>query len=184
MIIFVGGLIGAGKSSVATALAEHLGLAYYDVDEPKLSVYQQDPDYDYNMENGIPFKADTRLKVYRQVVSDFAVLTQTHKHLVVEEALHKRELRRHLFEGAEKYFGGYIVVWVKASEKVILERLTVKKREGHLLKNPVIMHKAFLKEFEPFEQSIIICRNENSLEETIQELSDLFEKIAACSNLC
>lgn len=35
MIIFVGGLIGAGKSSVAKGLAERLGFLYFDLDETK-----------------------------------------------------------------------------------------------------------------------------------------------------
>ena len=55
MIIFVGGLIGAGKSTVARAIAEKYSLYYYDVDEIKKQVFREDPDYQNNMEKGIPF---------------------------------------------------------------------------------------------------------------------------------
>lgn len=183
MIIFVGGLIGAGKSSVARGLAEHLSLHYYDVDELKREIYSQDPDFEYNMQHGVPFCEETRMKLFRKVVGDFAELSKWHEHLVVDETLHKIKLREFLFEHAEKYFGGYLVIWVKASEEVILERLSTQVREGHLLKDPVVMHNAFLKEFEPFEQSIIICRNEGALEDTINEINQLFDNIAVCSNL-
>jgi gluconate kinase len=183
MIIFVGGLIGAGKSSVARGLAEHLSLLYYDVDEYKHAIYSQDPDYQYNLDNGIPFSAETRIKLFNKVVSDFAELAASHEHLVVDETLHRQNLRQHLFDGARKYFGGYIIVWVKASEEVIVERLTSQVREGHLLKDPLSMHNAFLKEFEPFEESIIVCRNDGALADTIDEINELFDNIATCSTL-
>ena len=55
--------------------------------------------------------------------------------------------------------------------------------QGHLLEDPISMHNAFLKEFEPFEESIIICRNEGALEDTIGEINQLFDNIAVCSSL-
>lgn len=183
MIIFFGGLIGAGKSSVAKGLAEHLSVHYYDVDEPKRVIYRQDPAYQHNMDHGIPFSKETRLKVFEKVVNDFAELAEAHQHLVVDETLHKKELREYLFQGAKKYFGGYIIVWVQASEDVILRRLTDKTREGHILKDAVSMHNAFLKEFEPFDETIISCNNDGALEDTIEEIDNLFDNIAICSNL-
>ena len=173
MIIFVGGVIGAGKSSVARGLAQHLSLHYYDVDEHKRTIYSEDSDFEYNMQHGVPFCEETRMRLFRKVVEDFAELSRNHQHLVVDETLHKKKLRDFLFEHATRYFGGYLVIWVKASEEVILERLTTQVREGHLLKDPISMHKAFLKEFEPFEESIIICRNEGALEDTIEEINCL-----------
>ena len=183
MIIFVGGLIGAGKSSVARGLAEHLSLPYYDVDEHKRAIYRADPDFEHNMEHGIPFSEATRMKLFRKVVSDFAELSKSHRHMVVDETLHKKQLREYLFKGAEKYFDGYVIIWVKASEEVILQRLTSQVREGHLLKDPVSMHNNFLREFEPFEESIIICRNDGALEDTIDEINRLFDNVAVCSSL-
>jgi gluconate kinase len=183
MIIFVGGLIGAGKSTVARGLAEHLSVHYYDVDEYKREIYQQDPDYQRNMDKGIPFSDETRGKLFDRVTGDFDELARQHEHMVVDETLHKRESRKTLFEGARRHFGGYIIVWVKASEDLILERLNSKVREGHLLKDPIAMHKGFLAEFEPFEESIIVCRNEGALEDTIAEINTLFDNIAICSEL-
>lgn len=117
------------------------------------------------------------------MVSDFAELSKVHQHIVVDETLHKQELRHYLFAGAKTYFTNYIVVWVKTSEEVIVERLTREVRKGHLLRDPVKMYKNFLKEFEPFEQSILVCRNDGRLEDTINELKNLFDTIAICSKL-
>ena len=97
MIIFVGGVVGAGKSSVAQGLARHLSLHYYDVDEHKRAIYMQDPDFQYNMEQGIPFSEETRLQVFDRVIRDFSELSTVHQHLVVDETLHKKQLREHLF---------------------------------------------------------------------------------------
>lgn len=173
MIVFVGGLVGAGKSSVAKSLAKKLELHYYDVDIHKKSIYAADPDYQHNMQQGIPFCEATRFKVFDKVVSDFAELSIDHRHIIVDETLHKKELRNYLFKGAEKHFGDYVVVWVKASEKVILKRLANNERKGHILKDPVKMHNAFLKEFEPFKQSLIVALNDGELDDTLEQIIPL-----------
>ncbi|PID65590.1 MAG: hypothetical protein CR975_06415, partial [Gammaproteobacteria bacterium] len=128
MIIFVGGLIGAGKSTVALLLAEHFDLYYYDVDEVKKVIYKKDPDFDHNMKNGTTFKDETRIKVYDRVIDDLKELSQTHECIVVDETLHKRSLRHRLFNAAQDYFDGYFVIWVKADKAVIKRRLTDRQR--------------------------------------------------------
>ena len=177
MIIFVGGVVGAGKSSVAKGLAEKLGIYYYDIDEIKKVVYQEDPDFEHNMSQGIPFKSETRAKVFERVVRDFGQLQKTNDHIVVDETLHKRKLRHILFDGAKKYFGKYCVVWVDADEDIIEDRLTSQVREGHILDDPMKMHRAFVKEFEGFHQSTIQCRNNSTLETTVDDLMRLFENM-------
>ena len=165
MIVFVGGLIGAGKSTVAKALATHFAMHYYDVDEVKKSVFKQDPDYDHNMQNGIPFSDEIRRSVYSKVVDDLKTLSTQHNCIVVDETLHKRALRALLFDAAEEFFGGYFVIWVQADEDVIVQRLTSRARENHILKDPMAMHNSMLAEFEGFEQSVLICRNNKSIED-------------------
>ena len=79
MIIFVGGTIGAGKSTIARGLATHFGFPYYDVDEVKKVVYRQDPDFEKNMSEGIPFSDETRREVFRQVCSDLDDLVKSNR---------------------------------------------------------------------------------------------------------
>ncbi len=174
MIIFVGGLIGAGKSTVARSLAEHFSLYYYDVDETKKEIFKKDANFGHNMKNGIPFGDEIRRKVYEKAVEDLKLLAKDHRCIVVDETMHKKSLRHLLFEAAEEFFGGYFLIWVRADEDVITERLTASERKNHILKDPMSMHNTMLAEFEAFEQSVLICRNNRSIEETMSELKRFF----------
>lgn len=177
MIIFVGGLIGAGKSTVARAVANKFQLHYYDVDEIKKNVFLEDPAYEENMRLGKPFCDKTRTRVYDIAIEDLKALSKLHKCIVVDETLHKRELRHRLFAAAEELFNGYFVIWVQADEDIIKERLTSAARKNHILKDPMIMHNTMLKDFEGFEQCVIVCRNNTSVDETMIELNRFFSAV-------
>jgi gluconate kinase len=179
VVIFVAGLVGVGKSSIAKFLAEKFSFYYYDVDEVKKMVYPQDPDFEENMRLGIPFSKETRLKVYRKVVSDFRNLAARHRHLVVDECLHLKELRQGLFDAAKAYFEGYVIVWVRADEAVIRKRLKKKERKGHILTDPFKMYLSFAKEFEGFDESHIVCNNTGSIAEATESLLSLIENLGS-----
>jgi gluconate kinase len=179
MVIFVAGLVGVGKSSIARRLAERLAIHYYAIDDVKKIIYPQDPDFEQNIRNGIPFKEETRLKVFQKVVADFSHLAQAHKHLVVDEALHLRRPRQVLFDAAKTHFGGYVIVWVRAIEAIILERLKSKERKDHILTDPLKMYRSFAKEFENFDESHIVCENNGSIEEATESLVSLIKNLAA-----
>jgi gluconate kinase len=180
MIIFIGGLPGTGKSSVARCLAEKLSINYYDVDEVKKVIGPQDPDFDYNMKHGIPFTEEMRLKVFKKVVEDFESLSKSNRHLLVDESLHLKKSRQVLFDGAKAHFGGYVIVWVKTDEQIVEERLTSKKRTGHILITDAMkMYRSFAKEFEPFEGSYIVCENNGSIGETTEKLYYLIQNLAS-----
>ncbi len=177
MIIFVSGLIGAGKSTVARAVADTFDLLYYDVDEVKKVVFRDDPDYENNMKLGIPFSDATRSKLYDSVIKDMETLSNDHQCVVIDETLHKRDMRHRLFDAAERLFGGYFVIWVKADEEVIQQRLTSVERKGHILKDPMSMHNSMLAEFEGFEQPVVVCRNNHSAEETMQDMQHFLSTV-------
>ena len=181
MIIFVGGVIGAGKSTVAKCLADHFAIPCYDVDAVKMKVFRRDPDYERNIEEGIPFNDELRREVFRQVFKDLEDLVGEHPHIVVDETLHKREIRHFLYEEAQRIAGGFIVIWVQAREEIILERLGAKKRSGHFLHDPLPLHKAFKRQFEEYDRSIIDCHNNGPVEKTIADLVHLFDNIATLS---
>ena len=77
MIIFVGGLIGAGKSTIAKGIASHFDFPYFDVDEIKKVVYRKDPDYEKNLREGIPFRDETRMEVFQMVCDDLETLVRS-----------------------------------------------------------------------------------------------------------
>lgn len=182
MIIFVGGLIGAGKSTIAKGLADHFSVPYYDVDEVKKVVYRQDPEYERNIAEGIPFNDELRREVFRRVFADLETLIEEHPHIVIDETLHKREIRHFLYEEARRIAGGFIIIWVQAREDIILQRLGDKKRSGHLLDDPLPLHNAFRKAFEDYNRCIIDCPNNGPAEDTIADLVHLVESIGALAN--
>ncbi|MBN2032992.1 MAG: AAA family ATPase [Deltaproteobacteria bacterium] len=179
MVIFVAGLVGVGKSAIARRLAERLFIDYYDIDTVKKAIYPQDPDFERNIRNGIPFKEETRLKVFHKVINDFPHLAQTRKHLVVDESLHLRRPRQILFDAAQRYFGGYAIVWVKADEAIIQERLKSKERKGHILKEPLKMYRSFAKEFESFDECHLVCENNGTIEEAADSVIFLIQNLAS-----
>jgi gluconate kinase len=179
MVIFVAGLVGVGKSSIARLLADRLSIPYYAVDEVKKVIYPQDPDFEHNIRHGIPFKEETRLKVFQKVVTDLPHLAENHRHLVVDECIHLKRPRQVLFDAAKAYFGGYVIVWVKADEAMIQERLKSKERKNHILTDPLKMYRSFAKEFENFDESHIVCENNGSVEEATESLLSLIRNLAS-----
>jgi dephospho-CoA kinase len=173
MVIFIAGLIGTGKTSLAKALAKRLGFYYYDVDEIKKEVYKTDPNYDYNLDNNIPFSDETRIKTFNRVVLDFEKLSKKYKNIIVDETLHKKSLRKILFDGAKKYFGDYLIVWIKADEGIIKERLEKDKREGHILKDSFGMYLSLKKQFEDFDDADVVFNNSFKLDDSVKQLGDI-----------
>ena len=179
MIIFVGGTIGAGKSTVARGIADHFGFPYYDVDEIKKVVYRQDPEFERNIREGIPFSDEIRRDVFQKVCADLEQLVKIQPHVVVDETLHKREIRHILYDHARLIAGGFIVIWVQAREEIILQRLGNQKRGGHLLDDPLPLHTAFTKQFEDYHRCVIDCPNNGLPEDTIADLVQLLESIGS-----
>ena len=181
MIIFVGGLIGAGKSTIARGLADHLELPYYDVDEIKKVIYRKDPDFEKNVREGIPFSDEIRIEVFAEVCKDLEKMIKKEPHVVVDETLHKREIRHVLYDYARRIADGFIVIWVHADEDIILERLGSKKRVGHFLDDPLPLHHAFREQFEEYQRCIIDCPNNGTAEDAITDLANLIRSIGSLS---
>ena len=175
MIIFVGGLIGAGKSTIARKLSEQLGCLYYDADETKREIFSRDPDYEHNMSEGIPFSDETRTKVFDQVIKDLKKLRPGNDHIGLDETLHNRVLRQRLYKAAEEIYGDFLVIWVRADEEVIIRRLTTQKREGHILNDPLAMFLSFRRRFQEFNRSVIVCNNNSDPDDAVRGLVGLLK---------
>ncbi|OPX94316.1 MAG: dephospho-CoA kinase [Syntrophorhabdus sp. PtaU1.Bin002] len=180
VVIFFGGYIGSGKTSLAKAISERLGILYYEVDLIKKVVIEEDPSLEYNVKQNIPFPDEARIRMFNKVVEDFADLSKTHTCLIADETLHKKATRRVLFDGATKYFGGYMVVWVQADEKTIKERLGTKERTDHVLGDPYGMYLSMKKIFEPLDKADIVFENTGSLDEAADRLATLIREKIEC----
>ncbi len=171
--IFIGGLIGTGKSSLAKALAEKLNIPYIDVDKFKKEVYSTDPNFEYNLKNNIPFSEETRIKTFNKAVESFSRLSRNNNYIVVEEVLSRKVLRKVFFDAAKKYFGDYLMIWIQVDESIVKERLEASPRQGHLLKNPFGMYLSIKKEFEDVEPSDIVFENNGDFNSSLLKLLEI-----------
>lgn len=178
MIIFVGGLIGAGKSSVARGLAQHLGYFYFDVDEIKREVFERDPSMEEKILKGIPVDRATREEICRIAVQRVTVLLDTNPNLVFDDTLHFRYFRNWLYDAFTELGQETLMVWVRSSEETTMARLT-QARINHILKDPIPLRRRMVQDFEDFNHSLVMCPNEGSLEHTLADLCSLLKRISS-----
>lgn len=175
MVIFIGGQIGSGKTSIARALAKRLKIKYLEIDAIKRKLLPSIPDYRLRLARNIRFPDSFRKKIYRKAAKELKHLAKSEEHLLVDEALVRKSSRQILFHAAKRYFGDYLVVWVKTKEKLIKERLA-KPRAGHLLKDSFGMYLAWKKQFQNLNEADIIMDNNQSLGATVAKLETKIKK--------
>jgi len=175
MVIFFGGYIGSGKTTLAKAIAEKIGIIDYEVDTVKKAVVAEDSQLQYYTRNNIPFPDEARIKMFLRVVDDFERLCKTNKCIIVDETLHKKSLRGILYDGARRYFGEYIVVWIQASEATIKERLMSSHRVDHVLGDPYGMHLSLKKVFDDLDEADIVFENNGSISDAAEILGSMIE---------
>jgi dephospho-CoA kinase len=175
MVIFFGGYIGSGKTIIAKAIAEKIGILYYEVDAVKKEVVAEDSRLQHYIRTNIPFPDEARIKMFLRVVDDFGRLCKTHKCIIVDETLHKKSLRGILYEGARRYFGGYIVVWIQASEATIKERLMNSQRVDHVLGDAYGMYLSMKKSFDDLDEADIVFENNGSVDDAAEILGRMIE---------
>lgn len=133
-----------------------------------------DSDYQYKLDNNIPFSDEANRGVFVEAVKKLNALAATTPTVIVDEMLHEKSLRKILFDAAEKYFGGHILVWVVTDEELTKQRL-LQGRSEHLLKDPVGTYLVFKERFEPFQNADIIFHNDAPLEESVEKLTYLLQ---------
>ena len=183
MIIFVGGLIGAGKSSVARCIAERLDYLYFDLDEIKKDVYGRDPDNARKLAEGIPPDLDTRAELYREATVQVRRLLANHPNIVFDDTLHFRRFRQFLYDEMGSIGQDFVMVWVRANEEVILARLSATSRENHILNDPIPLHEQMVRDFEEFQVPLLMCPNNGSLDDTVDEFFIMVDRIRALPGL-
>lgn len=176
MVIFLAGNIGTGKTSLAKVLAVRLTIPHYEVDYVKKVVVSEDSRLQWNVLHNVPFPEEARIKMFTRAVEDFARLAKDHRHLIVDETLHKKGPRQILLDGAVRYFGSYLMVLVEATEARIMERLMDTEREEHVLSDPMGMYHAIKREFDPFDRVDIRFKNNMTIDKAAVKLERLIRE--------
>jgi gluconate kinase len=172
MVIFVCGQVGVGKSELSRALASALSCAYCDTDAIKAGFIAP-------RHQGVaqtPLSDSARADVSYAIARAFQVESQRHRHIVVDDTLHRSEPRAILFEAARAFFGGYCIVRVQADASVVDQRLA-KRRDGHLLseKNERAIRDAIQAETQPFTEAVLEFENNGPLTGAVERLVALVQ---------
>jgi ribose 1,5-bisphosphokinase PhnN len=69
-----------------------------------------------------------------------------------------------------------MVIWVRADEEIIKERLAARRREGHLLKEPLGMYLAMKKDLREYYEADIEFENNEPLDIATEKLTRLVKE--------
>ena len=160
MLIVVAGSIGAGKSTVAAALADALEIPLVSVDDDKRAVGAETPGFEAWVASGRPFPDEFRSKAFDRTLGRLAELVNESAHAVVEETFHRKAIRDLLFDSGGTLMGGFVLVEVVAAEAVVLERLQARAtaEADHLA--GVTMYEAFRSVSDPQDRADFVFHND------------------------
>ena len=156
MIIIVFGLPGSGKSYFATKLAKKLQVKYVssDVIRNQLFVVKK-------------YSQKEKKKVYLEMIREMKKAFQHKESIVLDATFYEKSIRNMFCEAAKEFGHSIIFIEVWANQKIILERLKVKRQYSDA-DYSVYLH---IKEvFEPMEKEHLILQ---STQENIDEMMGL-----------
>lgn len=145
MIIIVFGLPGSGKSYFASRLAKKLGARYVnsDVIRNQLFVVKE-------------YSQAEKKKVYSEMVREMKKAIQQNGNIVLDATFYKKSVRKK-FSVAVKEFGQSIIfIEVWADQKVIIERLSRKRRHSDA---DYSVHLYIKEVFEPMKREHLILQS-------------------------
>jgi dephospho-CoA kinase len=160
MLIAVAGTIGAGKSTVAEAIAHAMGIPLLSIDDDKRVEGAATPQFERWVSDGEPFPDDFRARAFGRTLERLAVVGADCEHAVVEETFHRKAIRDPFFDRADRLMGGLVVVEVVADEAIVLERLLTRAttESDHLA--GVAMYQAFHAVSDPQDRADFVFRND------------------------
>ncbi len=168
MLVAVAGSIGAGKSTVAQAIAAGLDIPLLSIDDDKRALGATTPGFDRWVAEGIPFPDDFRAKAFDRTLARLRRLAGGSAHAVVEETFHRKALRDRLFDEGAALMGGLFVVEVRADAATIEHRL--RGRAGteadHLA--GMDMYRSFLAASDPQDRVDHVFHNDTGFDEELE----------------
>jgi hypothetical protein len=69
------------------------------------------------------------------------------------------------------------------AEEVILATLTATSREKHILNDPIPLHEQMVRDFEEFQVPLLLCPNNGSLDNTVDEFFIMLDRIRVLPGL-
>ena len=158
-IVFLAGLPGVGKSTLARKIAEKVGGSVLDIDKIKKKIV------DPNLVTSTIDPPEVRWACYEKATEEiFALLDTGASPIIVDEVFHLQSLRQKLeILCAEK---GAEILWieVRCSYEKVEKRLRASDRKGHILstEEALKMNRLFEQIFEGFPDNKANCLTFNN----------------------
>ena len=155
MLVLVCGLPGAGKSTLAKAIAEKRGAAYISSDAVRREALDErtySPEEKFRVYDAMLRKAEAELKEGRGVVLD--------------ATFYRRELRGKAREAAERAGAGFRIIECTAEENLLKERMDARK--GGLSEADFGIYMKVKGEYEPVEEGHLVVDTSLPLERQLK----------------
>lgn len=170
MLIAIAGTIGAGKSTVARAVSQRLGIPFHAIDNDKRAVGATHPHFARWVAESTPFPDDFRVAVFGRALLRIAELAQDHQHVIVEETFHRSHIREPFFEAGAAALNGIVLIEIAVDRGVALAHLAQRAGdEKNHLAGPA-MYDAFQTIAEPFARVDLTVANNGDLSDTVDQV--------------
>ena len=159
MVIIVMGVVGVGKTTVASRLAQELGWQFLDADS------FHSPANIAKISAGIPLNDANRAPWLQSLHSEIQLCFLEHQHAALACSALKQSYRDQLTSGLDIEHNVVKFVYLKAQPDVIQRRLL--QRHGHFA-NPDLLPSQLETMEEPFDA--ITVDADNSVEQIVKEI--------------
>lgn len=177
MLICVGGFPGSGRNRLSRDLSKALGFYNYPLSEIKHSPAFKRMHRGARASPVAPYSDDLLVRVYREAVSSFPVLSKMYPDIVMKDHFHREVPREFLFSEAKKYFGSPLIVWTDASFETSAARLEEvlvgrKKRLGRDLG----LSEAMRADYQSFAREVHTVDYNNNPAGALEQVLELVKK--------
>jgi len=164
MLIAVAGSIGAGKSTVARAIAETFDIPLHSIDDDKLAIGATTASFAEWVASGTPFPDSFRAEVFRRTLQCLESMRAVSPHVIVEETFHRKSIRDPFFDRGGSLLGGFSLIEVVVDESKVMERLARRAEieTGHMA--GVDMYRSFQAVSDPQDRVDHVFRNDGDFE--------------------
>lgn len=151
-LVAVGGIIGSGKSTVASHLSRSLGAVVLQSDRLRKFLAGVAPEQSLGEQPFAGAYAPARTRaLYRELLHRAEVVLASGRHVIVDASMRLRDDRRALVEMARTVGARAVLVQCHASREVLRDRLEARQTHGSVSDARLGLLDAFAGTFEPVE---------------------------------
>ena len=167
MLVAIAGTVGVGKSTIAKWVAAELEIPFHSIDDDKLAVGQDEPEFRNWIESATPFPDEFRHRVFARTLDALEELATGSAHVIVEETFHRKSVREPFFLRAATLLGGFKLIHITANRDAIIDHLATRRANESDHMAGEAMYEAFQTVSDPFESVDLTVVNDGRVEEAV-----------------